>query len=95
MFSKIQDLDRYKQDQKRFRLAIDSTSDLVQEQGKQLLKDLIQAVVEFDGVMDNLVLDAKGTKLDHATAQVRVQEAKTAIENWVAKHAPNLHMENS
>jgi len=94
MFSKIKDLDRYKQDQKRFRLAIDSVEGDVKKQGQQLLIELNEAVNGFDNVMEDLV-HLSGSKLDHATAQQKVYETKTALEQWVAQHVPNIHTENS
>lgn len=95
MFSKIRDLDRYKQDQKRFALAIDSTDGEIQEQGKKLLTKLITAVESFDNVMVQFVSDPSGSRMDHATAQKLVAESKQALENWVLRHAPNIHVENS
>lgn len=95
MFSKIRDLDRYKQDQKRFAIAIDSTEGSIQEQGRTLLFNLNQAVSNFDNVMESFILDPTGSRMDHATAQKQVAEAKSALENWVLKHAPNIHVENS
>lgn len=95
MLSKIKDLDRYKQDQKRFSLAIDSTSGETREEGQKLHSKLIEAVTAFDNVMENLVTDPNSSKLDHSTAQKHVAEAKQALENWVLKHAPNIHIETT
>lgn len=95
MFSKIRDLDRYKQDQKRFKIAIDSTEGEIKDQGRKLLANLNTAVEGFDNVMDSFVSDPNGTRMDHATAQKMIVEAKNAIEHWVAVHAPNIHVENS
>jgi hypothetical protein len=94
MFSKIQDLDRYKNDLKRFRIAIECVEGEEKQQGQYLLDQLVAAVVGFDSVMENLIIEPGAVKLDHATAQKRVLETKTAIENWVLKHAPNVHVEN-
>jgi phosphoenolpyruvate-protein kinase (PTS system EI component) len=95
MFSKIKDLDRYKQDQKRFRLAIASTEEDIQEQGKKLLADLNSAVESFDNVMEQFVSDPAGSRMDHATAQKQIAEAKRALENWVLRYAPNIHVETT
>jgi len=95
MFSKIKDLDRYKQDQKRFRLAIDSTEGGIQEQGKKLLANLNSAVESFDNVMEQFISDPSGSRMDHATAQKHIAESKNALENWVLRHAPNIHVETA
>ena len=95
MFSKIKDLDRYKQDQKRFRIAIDSTEGEIQEQGRQLLATLTTAVENFDNVMEMFVLDPNGSRMDHATAQKQIADSKKALENWVLRHAPNIHVETT
>ena len=95
MLSKIKDLERYHQDQKRFKIAIDSTEGLIQEQGKKLLENLNSAIDSFDNIMTYLITDPNSSKMDHATAQKQVAEAKWAIENWVLRHAPNIHVENS
>ena len=93
MFSKIRDLERYDQDQKRFRIAIDSTDGELQEQGRQLLAELNRAIENFDNVMVSLISDHSSSKMDHATAQKVVAESKWALENWILKHAPNIHIE--
>lgn len=95
MFSKIRDLERYEQDQKRFRIAIDSTDGILQEQGKQLLAALNQAIENFDNAMVSLISDHSSSKMDHATAQRAVAESKWALENWILKHAPNIHVETA
>lgn len=93
MFSKIKDLPRYKSDQKRFLLAIDSTYGDVKSEGQRLLAELNSAVEAFDSVMDDLIRDNKSNKMDHARAQQMILETKTAIESWVALNAPNVHVD--
>jgi len=93
MFSKIKDLPRYKSDQKRFLLAIDSTYGEVKIQGQKLLSDLNSAVEAFDSVMEDLIKDNKSNKMDHARAQQMILETKTAIESWVSLNAPNVHVD--
>lgn len=95
MFSKIKNLDRFKQDQKRFRLAIDSTEGEIQEQGKKLLANLNLAVESFDNVMIHFVEDPTGSRMDHTTAQQKIAESKQELENWVLRHAPNIHLETA
>ncbi len=95
MFSKIRELDRYKIDQKRFNLAIDSTEGEIKEEGKQLLANLNRAVESFDNVMEQFISDPSTTRMDHATAQKLVAESKWALENWVLRHAPNIHVETA
>lgn len=95
MFSKIRDLDRYKNDQKRFKLAIDGSFGSAKEEGKRLLAELNQAVEAFDSVMESLILDAQNTKMDHAQAQQMILETKTAMENWVNLNAPNVHVDET
>jgi hypothetical protein len=95
MWSKIQDLPRYHNDQKRFQLAIDAQEDAVlRAEGEQLVKDLVESVVAFDNVMNYLVTDGdRKTRADHATAQEQVRACKEKIENWVLRYAPNVHVE--
>ncbi len=95
MLSKISDLEKYKIDQKRFNLAIDSTEGEIQEEGKKLLDTLNQAVKSFDSVMETFITEPATTRMDHATAQKQVAEAKWALENWVLRHAPNIHVETA
>ena len=95
MFSKIKDLDRYKNDQKRFNLALDATFGETKAEGKHLLTQLNLAVEAFDGVTENLILDGAGNKMDHAQAQQMILEAKTAMENWVNLNAPNVHVDEA
>lgn len=93
MFSRIQDLDRYKSDQKRFLLAIDSTYGDVKEEGKQLYSRLEQAVLNFDIATKNMLVESSDLRHDHALAQQSVHDAKVAIEAWVTMNAPNIHVE--
>jgi hypothetical protein len=95
MLSKISDLERYKIDQKRFNLAIDSTEGEIQEEGRRLLAALNQAVSSFDSVMETFITEPATTRMDHATAQKHVAETKIALENWVSRHAPNIHVETA
>lgn len=93
MFSRIQDLDRFKYDCKRFTLGIQSTLDETRAEGQQLFDTLVEAVQAFDNATVGLVVQSGlvGHK-DHATAQVALQHAKEAIEIWMLKHAPNVHI---
>jgi hypothetical protein len=95
MFSKIQDLPRFHSDQQRFKIAIDAQDNKAdREEGERLLADLISSVEVFDGAMTGLVKGGdKRSRVDHATAQERVKECKEAIEHWVQRHAPNVHVE--
>lgn len=95
MFSKIKDLDRYKQDQKRFQIAINSTEGEIQEQGIKLLDTLNTAIQNFDNVMEVFVFDPNGSRMDHATAQKQIAESKRDLENWILRHAPNIHVETT
>jgi hypothetical protein len=94
MWSRIQDLERYKLDQERFQIGIDAQSDeKIKTQGIKLLEELNKAVRDFDGIMDNLVKDHdKKSRLDHATAQETVRSTKEDIENWMLRYAPNVHV---
>jgi hypothetical protein len=93
MFSRIQDLERYKLDQKRFKLAIDSTYGDVKEEGNYLLSKLTSAVENFDDATKHLLLESSDLRNDHASAQQAVHEAKVALEAWVTLNAPNVHVE--
>lgn len=95
MFSKIKDLERYKNDQKRFKIAIDSTYGEAKKEGIRLLSELNQAVEAFDSVMESLILDSANNKMDHAQAQRMVLETKTDMENWVNLYAPNVHVDET
>ena len=95
MFSRIQDLDRYKSDQKRFNLAIDSTYGNVKEEGMQLLAKLDEAVNNFDLATGSLIVQSGDYRMDHAQAQQAVLESKTALESWVTLNAPNVHVDTT
>lgn len=94
MFSRIQDLDRFKNDCKRFTLGIDSVEHDIKVEGQQLFDDLIDAVQAFDNATVGLVTQAGpvGHK-DHATAQDTLQQAKELMEMWMLKNAPNIHVD--
>lgn len=94
MFSKIQDLDRYKQDQKRFNLGIDSASGEAKEEGIRLLSELNKAIFAFDNVMNFLSSNDNGARTDHAVAQEVVLTTKTAMEIWMTNNAPSIHVED-
>lgn len=95
MWSRIQDLERYQLDQKRFAIGIDAQEDAeIRDQGLAFLDELNRSVSDFDGIMDNLVRDHdKKSRLDHATAQENVRAAKENMENWMLRYAPNVHVE--
>ena len=96
MFSRIQDLDRFKHDCKRFGLGIQSTLGETREEGQRLFDNLIEAVQAFDNATVGLVVQAGpvGHK-DHATAQETLQKAKEAIEIWMTTNAPNIHIDET
>lgn len=94
MFGKIQDLERFQNDQKRFNLAIDSTSGSIQAEGKQLLAELNYAVKNFDDAISFLYTSSSESHSDRALAQEEVYKTKTAIEKWVTAHVPNIHMDS-
>ena len=94
MFSRIQDLDRYKLDCKRFTLGIQGQSDNIAKEGQTLFDNLQQSVEDFDNTTRGLIIKTEtGAHLDHVAAQERVREAKTAMETWMLTHAPNTHVE--
>lgn len=92
MFSRIQDLDRYKTDCIRFELAIAGQENEIQHEGQQLFDQLVTAVKVFDDVTVNLIKKSAG-HIDHAQAQEQVQHAKEAMEKWMALYAPNTHVD--
>ena len=96
MFSRIQDLDRFKHDCKRFNLGIQSALGETKEEGLRLFDALIEAVQTFDNATVGLVVQAGpvGHK-DHATAQETLQKAKEAIEIWMTNNAPNVHIDET
>lgn len=94
MFSRIQDLSRYKTDYKRFTLGIQGQEGKIAEEGQQLLQELIIAVEDFDNTTAGLIRKAdSGAHMDHVSAQDRVKETKNAMETWMLKYAPNTHVE--
>lgn len=94
MFSRIQDLDRYKIDCKRFNLGIQGQSVEIAKQGQELFDSLQQAIEDFDNTTAGLIKKTEsGAHLDHVAAQDRVREAKIAMESWMLAHAPNTHVE--
>jgi hypothetical protein len=94
MFSRIQDLDRYKLDCKRFTLGIQGQTAELAKQGQELFDALQTAVEDFDNTTKGLLKKTEtGAHLDHVAAQERVREAKVAIEMWMQEHAPNTHVE--
>jgi hypothetical protein len=94
MFSRIQDLDRYKTDCKRFNLGIQGQSVETAKQGQQLFDQLQTTIEDFDNTTRGLIKKTEtGAHLDHVAAQDRVREAKIAMEAWMLAHAPNTHVE--
>jgi hypothetical protein len=94
MFSRIQDLDRYKHDCTRFNLGIQGQTGEIAEEGKKIFEQLTSAIVDFDNTTAGLIKKLEsGAHLDHVAAQERVQDAKTAMETWMLRYAPNVHLE--
>lgn len=94
MFSRIQDLDRYKTDCKRFTLGIQGQLVEIATEGQELFDRLQLAIEDFDNTTRGLIKKTEtGAHLDHVAAQERVREAKTAMEMWMLTHAPNTHVE--
>jgi hypothetical protein len=94
MFSRIQDLDRYKVDCKRFNLGIQGQSVETATVGQALFDSLQTAIEDFDNTTRGLIKKTEtGAHLDHVAAQDRVREAKIAMESWMLTHAPNTHVE--
>lgn len=94
MLSRIQDLPRFKADLKRFQLGIDSTSTETRIEGLELLKQLVVAVKDFDTATESLVIkDRRAGHMDHVSAQEKVRETKDAMEIWMNKYAPNIHVD--
>lgn len=94
MFSRIQDLPRFKADCKRFTLGIQGVSGNLAKEGEELFDALLDAVQSFDLATANLITQVQGSgHLDHATSQIQVQAAKESIERWMTKHAPNVHVD--
>jgi LmbE family N-acetylglucosaminyl deacetylase len=92
MFSRIQDLPRFKADYKRFALGLQGASDEAKVEGQQLLESLIRAIEAFDGSTLNLIVqNGPVGHRDHASAQEFVQKSKEAMEMWMARHAPGVH----
>ena len=96
MFSRIQDLPRYKADLKRFSLGIDSTNSTIHEMGKKCLTDLINAVEAFDTAMSTLIRqEGHGSHMDQVAAQENVRITKDAMESWMIQYAPNIHVDEA
>jgi hypothetical protein len=94
MFSRIQDLDRYKLDCKRFALGIQGQLNEIAAEGQELFDALQIAIEDFDNTTAGLIKKTEsGAHLDHVAAQERVREAKVAMESWMLTHAPNTHVE--
>lgn len=92
MFSRIQDLPRFKADYKRFALGLQGASDEARAEGQLLLDSLMQAIDAFDGSTLNLIVqNGPVGHRDHASAQEFVQKSKEAMEMWMARHAPGVH----
>lgn len=96
MFSRIQDLDRFKNDCKRFTLGIQGSLGEVREEGQHLFNKLIESVQTFDNATMGLVVQAGSTgHRDHASAQEVLQKAKEAMEIWMHTNAPNIHIDEA
>jgi hypothetical protein len=94
MFSRIQDLPRFKADCKRFTLGIQGVSGDLAKEGEALFNALLDAVQSFDLATVNLIKQVAGSgHLDHATSQTQVQNTKEAMELWMNKNAPNVHVD--
>ena len=96
MLSRIQDLPRFKADMKRFQLGIDSTSTEIYQQGVALLENLINAIKAFDGATNTLVKkEGHSAHMDYVSAQEVVRETKDAMEIWMTRYAPNVHVDST
>jgi hypothetical protein len=96
MFSRIQDLPRFKADCKRFTLGIQGVTGETAKEGEALFNALLDAIQTFDLATANLIVQSVGSgHLDHATSQTQVQHTKEAMERWMTKNAPNVHVDES
>jgi hypothetical protein len=92
MFSRIQDLPRFKSDCKRFSLGIQGCSGEVQAEGQRLFDEMLEAVSTFDQATANLILQTTPAgHRDHAASQEIVQATKEAMEMWMNTNAPGVH----
>ena len=96
MFSRIQDLPRFKADLKRFNLGIDSTNGAIHDQGKMCLEKLIIAIESFDNATSMLIRqEGHSGHMDHHSAQEQVKDAKDNMESWMIQFAPNIHVDEA
>jgi len=97
MFSRIQDLNRYKSDCTRFEFGIQGVlNEHTKKEGRALFDALLQAVMNFDQSTANLASRSQSkAHMDHAAAQEKVRDTKIAMEAWMMQNAPNVHMETT
>lgn len=97
MLSRIQDLPRYKADCERFDTGVRCTEGDIREEGKRLFEELVLSVLTFDDTVAQgmRTRDRHLVKFDHVQAQERLAKAKEAMEQWMLRHAPNVHVDET
>lgn len=94
MLSRIQDLPRFKGDCERFQLGVAGQVGELRVEGRQLFEDLKSAVYAFDeSVAMGFRGSAKNSHFDHVQAQQHLAKCKELMEQWMLRHAPNVHVD--
>jgi len=94
MLSRIQDLPRFKGDCERFTLGVAGQNGELRDQGTRLFESLKEAVLAFDeSVAQGFRGQAKNSHFDHVQAQQHLAKCKEEMEQWMLRHAPNVHVD--
>ena len=93
MLTKVKELPRYLADCERFRLGVACHSGDLRAEGRRLFEQLQDAVEMFDNSV--MGLGFKGSHLDHVSAQKQLADAKQDMEQWMLRHAPNVHVDET
>jgi len=95
MLSKVSELPRYRADCERFRLGVACHSGELRAGGQQLFEDLKNSVEVFDNSFSAGGQGARDLHMDHVLAKDLMVEAKLKMEQWMLRHAPNVHIDES
>jgi hypothetical protein len=95
MLSKVSELPRYRADCERFRQGVAGHSGELRAEGQQLFEDLKKSVEVFDNSFSTSGHGARSLHMDHVMAKEVMVEAKLKMEQWMLRHAPNVHIDES
>ena len=96
MLSRVQDLPRFKADCERFYLGVCCHNGDLRAEGEKLFEDLKQAVFNFDECVSlGFRGPPRAEHMDHVMAQQHLAKCKEDMEQWMLRHAPNVHVDET